>query len=124
MLTVLIIIICAGRIVVGIGPFIKPKLLMRSFQFPQGHENQTSIVLSRLFGVRDIFLGVISIIILYKYNALLKYTLIINAVIDFSDALIFFAEKTNQEFRETSIRGTIFAGSVGMLWIICFIFIY
>ena len=122
-ITAFIFTLCMGRIIVGLGPFIKPKLLVSSFHFPPSHENQTAVILGRLFGVRDIFLGGISLYILFEQKGLFAITLLINALIDFCDALIFYNEHSNPELKDLSIRGTAFAGTIGVTWIICIFFL-
>lgn len=50
-----------GRIVIGVLAMIAPALAARVFGFPAEHDNGTARVMGRLFGVRDIVLGGLSL---------------------------------------------------------------
>ena len=51
----------AGRTALGLAPFVAPELLSRRLGFPAAHDNPSARLLARLFGVRDIGLGVLAV---------------------------------------------------------------
>ena len=51
----------AGRILLGLAPFVAAAPLIRLLGFPPAHDNPSARLMARLFGVRDIGLGVLVI---------------------------------------------------------------
>ena len=51
----------AGRIILGLAPFLAAGPLIRLLGFPPAHDNPSARLMARLFGVRDIGLGVLVI---------------------------------------------------------------
>src|ERR1700742_2399112 len=70
-----------ARIVVGAAAYVAPSIASRVFGFPGAHDNATARAVGRLFGVRDVALGLLVLGLpednpraaasIYKLNALL-----------------------------------------------------
>ena len=59
MLHYIIFVMGVGRILLGIAPFVAARPSARLLGFPVDHDNPTTRLMARLFGVRDIGLGVL-----------------------------------------------------------------
>lgn len=60
MLTIILVVMGAGRIAIGLSPFVAPRLTAVALGFPAGHDNPTARLMGRLFGARDAGLGVLT----------------------------------------------------------------
>ena len=49
-----------GRIAIGLAPFVAAKASSRMLGFPADHDNPTTRLMARMFGVRDIGLGLLA----------------------------------------------------------------
>lgn len=63
-----------GRIALGIAPFVAAGPASRTLGFPASHDNATSRLMGRLFGVRDVGLGVLALWALQHPEALASST--------------------------------------------------
>jgi hypothetical protein len=73
-----------GRIALGVAPFVAAGPASRMLGFPASHDNPTSRLMSRLFGVRDIGLGVLALWGL-RHPEALGFVMIFNALMDAGD---------------------------------------
>ncbi len=73
-----------GRIALGVAPFVAAGPASRMLGFPVAHDNPTSRLMSRLFGVRDIGLGVLALWGL-RHPEALGFVLLFNAAMDAGD---------------------------------------
>lgn len=73
-----------GRIALGVAPFVAAGPASRMLGFPAEHDNPTSRLMSRLFGVRDIGLGVLALWGL-RHPAALGFVFLFNAAMDAGD---------------------------------------
>jgi hypothetical protein len=75
-----------GRVLIGAAPFVAAGPSSRLLGFPKDHDNPTTRLMGRLFGVRDIGLGVL---IYYGLGhlAVLPFMLLFNAATDFADLI-------------------------------------
>jgi hypothetical protein len=84
MLSTIIFAMGVGRILLGIAPFLAAKPSARLMGFPVEHDNPTTRLMARLFGVRDIGLGVLVFYGL-RHPETLAFLIIFNALTDFAD---------------------------------------
>ncbi|MDB4933202.1 MAG: hypothetical protein JWP87_174, partial [Labilithrix sp.] len=73
-----------GRVVLGLAPFVAAEPSSRLLGFPAQHDNPTARLMGRLFGVRDVGLGVLVFYGL-THPAVLAFLLLFNAITDFGD---------------------------------------
>ncbi len=73
-----------GRIALGLAPLIAAAPAARLVGFPESHDNPTARLMGRLFGVRDIGLGVLALWGLQNPTAL-PFVLLFNAFMDAGD---------------------------------------
>ncbi|MHB8417791.1 MAG: DUF4267 domain-containing protein [Myxococcales bacterium] len=73
-----------GRVLLGLAPFVAAGPSARLLGFPQAHDNATSRLMARFFGVRDVGLGVLVFYGL-AHAAALPFLLVFNALTDLGD---------------------------------------
>ena len=73
-----------GRIVLGLTPFAFAARSSRLLGFPVAHDNPTARLMARMFGVRDVGLGVLVFYAL-AHPAILSFVLLFQALTDFGD---------------------------------------
>lgn len=73
-----------GRIVLGVIPFLAAKKSAHLLGFPESHDNPTTRLMARFFGVRDVGLGVLVFYAL-SHPATLPFVLLFNACMDLGD---------------------------------------
>lgn len=73
-----------GRILLGLAPFVAAGLSARLLGFPESHDNPTARLMGRLFGVRDIGLGVLVFWGL-EHPETLPFLMLFQALTDFGD---------------------------------------
>lgn len=79
-------LLALGRVAIGLAPIVAPRLTAALIGFPTSHDNPTSRLMGRLFGVRDIGLGVLVLAALHGH-ASLRFALLFNAAHDLGDAV-------------------------------------
>lgn len=84
-LTVVIYLAAAGRVLIGLGPIAAARPVARLLGFPDAHDNPTTRLMARLFGIRDIGLGALMLAALHG-QASLGFALLFNAAHDVADA--------------------------------------
>ena len=84
MLTTIVFAMGVGRLVLGLAPFVAVRWSSRLLGVPTAHDNPTSRLMARLFGVRDAGLGVLVFWALSHPEAL-SFVLAFNALTDFAD---------------------------------------
>jgi uncharacterized protein YjeT (DUF2065 family) len=75
------------RILIGLAPVLAPRASVRLTGFPSEHDNPTARLMGRLFGVRDIALGVLVASFLSD-RELLRWTFLFNLAVDLADAAV------------------------------------
>jgi hypothetical protein len=83
-LTVVIVAMGVGRILLGLAPFLAARLSARLIGFPPEHDNPTTRMMARFFGVRDVGLGLLVFFAL-KHPEVLAFIIVFNALTDFGD---------------------------------------
>ena len=73
-----------GRIVLGVIPFLAAKKSAHLLGFPEAHDNPTTRLMARFFGVRDVGLGVLVFYAL-AHAPVLPFVLLFNACMDLGD---------------------------------------
>lgn len=84
MLNTLIFCMGIGRILLGLAPFVAARRASRLLGFPESHDSPTARLMARLFGVRDVGLGVLVFWAL-GHPEVLPFVLLFNALTDFGD---------------------------------------
>ncbi len=80
------ILICMGigRVLIGLAPFVAARPASRLLGFPEAHDSPTTRLMARLFGIRDVGLGVL-VFWAIATPAVLPFVLAFNALTDFAD---------------------------------------
>jgi hypothetical protein len=73
-----------GRIALGLAPFVAAGPASRLLGFPAKHDNPTSRLMARLFGVRDVGLGVLAFYAI-KHPEVAPFVFLFNAFMDLGD---------------------------------------
>jgi uncharacterized protein YjeT (DUF2065 family) len=73
-----------GRILIGLAPFVAAGTASRMLRFPSAHDSPTTRLMARLFGVRDIGLGVLVFYALAHPEAAM-FLFLFNACMDAGD---------------------------------------
>lgn len=118
LLFVVIALMAVGRVVLGLAPFVAAGPSARLLGFPAEHDNPTARLMGRLFGVRDIGLGVLIAYALAN-PAFLGFTLIFNALTDGGDLVaagIPLARR--QGIDRGALRSAAFAAPAGLAWLL------
>ncbi len=84
MLTVILVVMGAGRIAIGLSPFVAPRATAVALGFPAAHDNPTARLMGRLFGARDVGLGVLTFYAI-AHPSLAPAIFLFNAATDFCD---------------------------------------
>lgn len=72
---------------IGLAPILAARPVAQLLGFPSAHDTPTTRLFARLFGVRDIGLGILVLWALQD-GALLHFVLLFNAAHDLADALV------------------------------------
>lgn len=83
----LILIFAAMRVVIGLAPIVAARPSLRLLGFPSDHDNATARLMGRLFGVRDIGLGVIAAAGVKGFVPM-DFALLFNAATDVGDMVV------------------------------------
>jgi len=80
----LIIAMGCARIMIGLAPFVAARLVSAKLGFPEAHDNPTARLMARLFGVRDVGLGVLAFYAVL-HPATAAFVMLFNAAMDAGD---------------------------------------
>jgi len=109
-----------GRIVLGLAPFLAAGLSSRLLGFPMQHDTATARLMARLFGVRDVGLGVLVFYAL-RHPEMLGFVMVFNALTDFGDLLaISIPLLKRQGIDRAAVRSAAFALPAGVGWLAVF----
>lgn len=75
-----------GRIAIGLAPFVAAGPAARLLGFPLSHDNPTSRLMGRMFGVRDIGLGILAFYAI-RHPETAGFIFLFNALMDAGDLL-------------------------------------
>lgn len=109
------------RILVGIAPFVVPNFSVARMNLPVGHDNESYRSMFRLFGARDVVLGILTILY-YPIGEYLIYLLCLNALVDAGDVVSsIIGIRTDQKMRKSGKQSTFIAGAAFSAWILAII---
>jgi hypothetical protein len=107
-----------GRIALGLAPFLAAGPASRALGFPRSHDNATARLMGRLFGVRDIGLGVLAFYAI-RHPETARFLFLFNAFMDLGDL---FAVTIPLLRRQGIDRGAAMSGLAaligGIAWIV------
>ena len=107
-----------GRIAIGAAPFVAAGPSARMLGFPVAHDNPTARLMARMFGVRDIGLGVLLLWGL-RHPEVMPFLFVFNALTDFGDlAAILVPLVKRQGIDRGAIGSAMFAFPAGVAWLI------
>jgi hypothetical protein len=123
MLHTLIAAMGVGRILLGLAPFVAAERSSALLGFPREHDNPTSRLMARFFGVRDVGLGVLVFWAL-QHPAVLGFVCLFNALTDFADLIaIAIPLVRRQGIDGAAWRSAAFAGPAGLGWLAVLFFL-
>jgi hypothetical protein len=106
-----------GRIALGVAPFIAAGSSARMLGFPASHDNPTSRLMGRFFGVRDIGLGVLAFYGV-RHPEALPFIMLFQAAMDFGDLFaISIPLIKRQGIDRAALASALFATIGGLGWL-------
>lgn len=118
-----IVVLCAVRILLGLAPMLAAGFSARLLGFPDEHDNATTRLMARLFGVRDIGLGVLGLSALFG-PVPLAFAILFNLATDLADAVMIgvplFGRQGIDRAAKTSL---LFAATGASAWAVSYFFI-
>jgi hypothetical protein len=106
-----------GRIALGVAPFIAAGPAAQLVGFPAAHDTPTARLMGRLFGVRDIGLGVLALWGLRNPTAL-PFVMLFNAFLDAGDLVaIAIPLVKRQGIDRAAVMSALFATIGGLGWL-------
>ena len=84
MLTTLLSAMAVGRILLGLAPFVAAGPSARLLGFPLDHDSATARLMGRMFGVRDVGLGVLTFFAL-QHPEIMPFVLVFQGCTDLGD---------------------------------------
>jgi hypothetical protein len=112
-----------GRVVLGLAPFVAAGPSARLLGFPMQHDTPTTRLMARLFGVRDVGLGVLVFYALGHPEAL-GFILLFNALTDFGDLVAIAIPLVRRHgIDRAAIASAAFALPAGLAWLTAFSFL-
>jgi Domain of unknown function (DUF4267) len=110
-----------GRIALGLAPFVAARPASRLLGFPDSHDNATARLMGRLFGVRDIGLGVLAFYAL-KHPEVAPFIFLFNAFMDLGDLIaIAIPLIKRQGIDRAAIRSGMFAMIAVPSWLVVYL---
>lgn len=106
-----------GRIALGLAPFVAAGPASRLLGFPAAHDNPTARAMARMFGVRDIGLGVLAFYaVLHPETA--PFIFLFNAFMDLGDLATFAIPLVRREgIDRGALASAAFALTGGLGWL-------
>jgi hypothetical protein len=106
-----------GRIVLGLAPFVAPRLSARLLGFPLSHDTPTTRLMARFFGVRDIGLGLLAFYAI-AHPELAGPVFLFNALMDAGDLYaISIPLVKRQGIDRAALMSALFAITGGLSWV-------
>jgi len=110
-----------GRIAIGLAPFLAAGPASRMLGFPTAHDNATSRLMGRLFGVRDIGLGVLAFYAI-KHPETAPFIFLFNAFMDAGDLFsTAIPVVKRQGIDRAAFRSAGFASLGGLAWLVVYL---
>ena len=116
-LTPIVYAMGVGRILLGLAPIVAPQQASKLLRFPADHDNATARLMGRLFGVRDIGLGVL---VMYAVSdiPLLKWVFLFQAATDAGDILCIAPNLRDPKMKKAATASLAFAMAGCSGWLI------
>ena len=112
-----------GRIALGLAPIVAAGPASRLLGYPAAHDNATARVMARMFGVRDIGLGVLAFYAI-AHPETAPFLFLFNAFMDAGDLLMFAnALIRRRGIDKAAITSAAFALVGGVSWFIAWLLI-
>lgn len=119
-MTTLLLAMAAFRVLIGLAPFVAARPAANLVGFPSDHDNPTTRVMARLFGVRDVGLGVLVVGALD--SDLLPFVLLLNLATDLGDALVFAIPLVRRQgIDRGAVRSLAIAVPAATLWLVAWL---
>jgi hypothetical protein len=116
-MTTILTLMAAGRVILGVAPFVAAGPASRLLGFPVEHDNATARLMGRLFGVRDVGLGVLVLAAMGRPE--IGFVLLFNAATDFGDALAAGIPLARREgIDRGALRTLLLAVPAGIGWLL------
>jgi hypothetical protein len=107
-----------GRIAIGLAPFLAAAPASRMLGFPAGHDNPTARLMGRLFGVRDIGLGVLAFYAI-RHPETAPFLFLFNAFMDLGDLFaVSIPLLKRQGIDRGAVASGVFALGGGLSWLV------
>jgi hypothetical protein len=109
-----------ARITLGLAPFVAAGPSSRLLGFPASHDSPTARLMGRLFGVRDIGLGVLAFYAL-RHPEVAPFLFLFNAFMDFGDLVAVTIPLARREgIDRAAVLSGLFALTGGLGWLIVY----
>jgi hypothetical protein len=109
--------ISAMRAAIGVGALLAPGLASRLIRFPADHDNASARAMTRLFGAREIGVGLLTLRGLDDRERL-PGVLAVNATMDSLDAMVFATAIARREgIDKAAIPSMLLALPVALTWL-------
>lgn len=106
------------RVLIGLTPFFMAGPAVRLLRVPGSHDNPSMRLMARLFGVRDVGLGVL-VFWATSHPEALGFVLLFNAVTDFGDAASAAIPLLKRDGIDLAAGFTLaLASAAGVLWLV------
>jgi hypothetical protein len=106
------------RIALGVAPFVAAGPSSRLLGFPSTHDNPTSRLMGRLFGVRDVGLGVLAFYAI-GHPQTAAFLFLFNAFMDLGDLIAISIPLVNRQgIDRAAVLSALFAFTGGTAWAI------
>ena len=120
MLHTIIFCMGIGRILLGLAPFVAAGPSSRLLGFPKSHDTATARLMARLFGVRDVGLGVLVFYGL-RHPEALGFLVVFNALTDFGDLVATAIPLARRQgIDRGALTSAAFALPAGLAWLLVF----
>jgi hypothetical protein len=107
-----------GRIAIGLAPLVAAGPASRLLGFPAKHDNPTARLMARMFGVRDIGLGVLAFYAI-AHPEVAPFIFLFNAFMDLGDlASIAVPIVKRQGIDKGALLSAMFAIGGGLSWLV------
>lgn len=109
-----------GRVLLGLAPFVAAGPSARLLGFPRSEDTPTARLMGRLFGVRDVGLGVLAFASVL-HPAAAPFVFLFNAAMDAGDVVATSIPLVKREgIDRAAIRSMAFAVVGGLAWVVTF----
>ncbi len=111
-----------GRMAIGLAPFVAAGASSKLIGFPTAHDNPTARVMGRMFGVRDLGLGILAFYGL-RHPEALGFIMLFNAAMDLGDlGSIAIPLLKRQGIDRGALVSAMFAATGGLSWLLVYAF--